>query len=387
MRILALVNVRQFDVQTAVCPRPSCNEVLVRVAAVGICGTDFHIYDGLANYHLGPQATPIPLTDKPQILGHEFSGFVEAIGDGVTRCRPGDLVIVDQVLNCHSQNRDEICEYCDSGDSHQCSFGQEYGITGLAGAFGEFVSVPEANVVPVRDGTSPLDAALAEPLACVIHAQDRVDLSHARFGWDGKRRIRHVAILGAGPSGLLFLQYLRRQRRFEGEIFVLDLKDAKLRLAERLGGTPVNVGSDDVADIIHDTTGGEGVQYLIEATGNGKAFDWIGKIACRQATLSLYGAGHGDLAPGCLTPLQCKELSVVTSAGASGRMSSDQGPEIYRRALRLIEDRIIDAACMVTHRYDSLAEVPLAFSTHRYQDDFIKGAFVPAAATSAMERR
>ncbi len=387
MRILALADVRKFDIQVVACPWPNRNEVLLRVAAVGICGTDFHIYDGLANYHLGPEASPIPLTDQPQVLGHEISGFVERVGDGVTRCSPGDLVIVDQVLNCHSQKRDEICEYCASGDSHQCSFGKEYGITGLAGAFSEFVIVPEQNVVPAREGTSPLEAALSEPLGCVIHAQDRVDISQARYGWDGERRIRHIAILGAGPSGLLFLQYLRQQRRFDGELFVLDVKSAKLRLARRLGGTPIDVGRvEDVRGAIQRATCGDGVQYLIEATGNGKAFSWIGKIACRQATLSLYGAGHGDLAPGCLTPLQSMELSVVTSAGASGRFDSDRGPDIYRRALRLIEDRIIDVACMATHRYDSLEEVPLAFSNHRCEDDFIKGVFVPAASKRAKER-
>ena len=221
---------------------------------------------------------------------------------------------------------------------------------------------------------------LAEPLGCVIHAQDRADIAQARYGWEGKRRIKHVVILGAGPSGLLFLQYLRQQRRFDGEIFVLDLKAAKLRLAARLGGTPINPATEDVSGIIHRATRGGGIQYLIEATGNGKVFAWIAKLSCRQATLALYGAGHGDLAPGCLTPLQAMELSVVTSGGASGQFSSEHGPEIYRRALRLIEDRNIDVACMASHRYERLEEVPLAFSTHRYQDDFVKGVFAPAAA-------
>ena len=74
------------------------------------------------------------------------------------------------------------------------------------------------------------------------------------------------------------------------------------------------------------------------------------------------------------------ELSVVTSGGASGQFSCEHGPEIYRRALRLIEDRNIDVACLASHRYERLEEIPLAFSTHRYQDDFVKGVFAPAAA-------
>jgi L-iditol 2-dehydrogenase len=227
-----------------------------------------------------------------------------------------------------------------------------------------------------------LDAALAEPLGCVIHAQDRADLAHTRYSWEGKRRVRHIVVLGAGPSGLLFLQYLRRERRFDGEIFVLDLKPAKLRLAEELGGTAIDAAAEDVPNVIQRATHGEGIQYLIEATGNGKAFDWIAKLSCRQATLALYGAGHGDLAPGCLTPLQAMELSVVTSAGASGRFSCEHGPEIYRRALSLIENRIINTACMASHRYERLDDVPLAFSTHRHQDDFVKAVFTPATASS-----
>jgi threonine dehydrogenase-like Zn-dependent dehydrogenase len=380
MKTLALTGAQRFRVQDIPRPALRSRDVLLEVAAVGICGTDFHIYDGLVNYHLSPQRVPVPLAEQPQVLGHEFSGYVRAAGEEVKRVRLGDLVVADQVLNCRSQRRAEICEYCDTGDSHQCSFGQEHGITGLPGALSEFVAVPESNVVTARKATRPMDAALAEPLGCVIHAQDRADVSEARYRWEGKRRIQHVVILGAGSSGLLFLQYLRQVRKFAGEIFVLDLKAAKLQLAKKLGGTPIAADTEDVSFVIHRETRGEGVQYLIEATGNGKAFDWIGKIARRQATFSLYGGGHGDLAPGCLTPLQAMEFSVVTSAGASGRFSCEHGPEIYRRALDLIEDRTIDVACLVSHRYERLEDVPLAFSTHRHQDDFIKGVFTPISA-------
>ena len=249
MRALALTDVQRFQLVDIPLPSVRPNSVLIRVAAVGLCGTDLHIYKGDANYNLDLSFCPIPLSDSPQILGHETSGWVERVGADVRRCRVGDLVIVDQVLSCVGQQRTDLCEYCETGDAHQCEFAQELGITGLPGGFADFIAVPETNIVKVPEQMPALQAAIAEPLACIVHAQERSDRAATRYSWEGKHRIRHVAILGAGPSGLLFLQFLRNVRRFDGVIFVIDLREAKLDLARRLGATAIDSRHADVGTL------------------------------------------------------------------------------------------------------------------------------------------
>jgi threonine dehydrogenase-like Zn-dependent dehydrogenase len=373
MNALVLEDVGRFQVRDLPTPDPKPNEVLVRVGTVGICGTDLHIFHGFANYTRDERGQPIPLTAKPQILGHEFCGRVEVTGSKVTRSKAGDLVVVDQVLNCISQGRSPICEYCESGDSHQCEFGQELGITGLPGAFADYVAVPEANVVVLPEGISPVTAAVIEPLGCVLHASRRMENARNRYDFEGARRIRNILILGAGPSGLLFLQYLRNVKRFDGEIWVADKQERKLALSKDLGATPLDVRREDPVVEIEKRTRGERIHYLIEATGSGPVFDWIPSLIRRQGTILLYGAGHSHRDIGCLTPFQVLELNVVTSAGASGGFDRAKGPEIYQAAMGYIRDGKIDAASLLSHRYTELDQLQRAFTEDFRQDDFIKG--------------
>lgn len=373
MNALVLEDVGRFQVREIPTPVPRPNEVLVQVGAVGICGTDLHIFHGLANYTRDAKGQPVPLTVRPQILGHEFCGRVSAVGSGVSRCRPGQFVIVDQVLNCISQGRSPICEYCETGDSHQCEFGQELGITGLPGAFADYIAVPEANVVVLPPAMSPVTAAVIEPLGCVLHASRRMESARNRYDFEGARRIRNVLILGAGPSGLLFLQYLRNVRKFDGEIWVADMQDRKLALSKELGATPLDVRKVDPVAEIEKRTRGERIHYLIEATGSGSVFDWIPALIRRQGTVLLYGAGHSNRDISCLTPFQVFEVNVVTSAGASGGFDESEGPEIYQASMEYIQDRKIDAESLLSHRYTALDQLQRAFSEDFRRDDFIKG--------------
>src|SRR4030095_3544839 len=105
-------------------PRPAIleHEVLIRVAAVGICGTDAHIFAGHANYNTNEHGKPIALSLQPQILGHEIAGRGEQVGSAVNDLSRGDRVVVDQGINCLSRGRENLCDYCGTGDSHQCEF-------------------------------------------------------------------------------------------------------------------------------------------------------------------------------------------------------------------------------------------------------------------------
>ncbi|HEU5132403.1 MAG TPA: alcohol dehydrogenase catalytic domain-containing protein, partial [Pyrinomonadaceae bacterium] len=117
MKASVLCDVHRLEVRDI--PRPSISpyEVLIRVAAVGLCGTDVHIFAGHANYNTNEYGQPIPLGLQPQILGHEITGVVEQAGRAVGDLREGDRVVIDQGLNCVSRRREVLCEYCRTENS------------------------------------------------------------------------------------------------------------------------------------------------------------------------------------------------------------------------------------------------------------------------------
>lgn len=374
---LVLEDVAKFALRELPVPTPGNREALIRIGGVGICGTDLHIFHGLANYCRDSRGLPIPLSSKPQVLGHEFCGCVAAVGSSVLRCKVGDLVAVDQFLSCASLDRVERCEYCESGDTHQCEFGQELGITGPPGAFSQFVTVPETNVLVLPPRFDVAQGALIEPLGCVIHACNRLQNATTRYSFNGINRIRRMLILGLGPSGLLFIQYLRNVLGFDGDLFAADLQETKLKLAAQFGATPINIREQDLVSEIHRRTGCKKLDCLVEATGSGSAFDVMPAVLRRQATVLLYGAGHSGRDIGCLTPLQSAEIYLVTSGGASGRFDRDGNPSTYLAAMQAIHSGKIDVSPLVSHRYHQLAELEQAFAQDFRRPEYIKGILTP----------
>jgi len=210
MKAIVLSGVRRLEVRDVPRPTVSSHEVLVRIAAVGLCGTDAHIFAGHANYNTNNLGHPIALELQPQILGHEITGIVDGVGSEVHDLVRGDRVVIDQGLNCVSRRRELLCEYCRTGDSHQCEFYREHGITGLPGGLADYLAVPAVNAIKIESDLDFISAALVEPLGCVIHSSDTVANTRSRFSLNADnsdRRVRGVLICGAGPAGLLFTQY------------------------------------------------------------------------------------------------------------------------------------------------------------------------------------
>ncbi len=256
MKAVLLEDVKKLAVRNIPDPVPKAREVLILVKAVGVCGTDIHIYQGHGNWNFDVRGRAIPLSENPQILGHEFSGEVLETGNGVKDLAPGDRVLCDQGENCMSQGRLPLCEYCASGDSHQCLYYGEHGVTGLSGALAQYICMPAVNCLKIPRSMSFEQGALVEPLACIIHAMDLVERAHARFTFSGRHRIRTVLIVGAGPAGLLFLQYLRNVKRFEGRVLVTDLRETCLNLVEKFGGSRLAAVRGEIAAAVMDSTGG-----------------------------------------------------------------------------------------------------------------------------------
>src|SRR5579871_4262062 len=236
MKACVLYDVGHLEVRELARPAISANDVLLEVAAVGICGTDTHIFAGHANYNVDSSGQKIPLTSQPQILGHEICGRIVEVGANARGLRTGQVVVVDQGLNCWSHQKQELCAYCRSGDSHQCDYYGERGITGLPGALAEFIAVPWNNVIPLNSDLSPTEAALTEPLGCIIHSSEMVARAASRYRLQessAANAVRTILVCGAGPAGLLFIQYLRRVLGYEYLLLVSEPNQRKAQLAKQ----------------------------------------------------------------------------------------------------------------------------------------------------------
>jgi L-iditol 2-dehydrogenase len=379
MRAAVLVDVGQIEVRDVPVQRPAPHEVVVRVEAVGLCGTDLHIVAGHANYNTDDHGHVLPLTVAPQILGHEIAGVIEEVGAAVADVSPGDRVIVDQGRTCVSERLPARCEYCRSGDSHQCEHYAEHGITGLPGGFAELVTVPAANAVRITTGIPAEQAALAEPLGCIVHSSEMVSRAAARYplGRRGESHgVRSILVCGGGPAGLLFIQYLRNVLDYGGVLLLSEPNPAKRALGEKFGALPIDPSRVDVIDAVEEHTKGRRAELLIEATGSGALFGDIPSLVRKQATILLYAHGHTGVELGILNRVQFLEPTFVSPAGASGGHAPDGRPLTYAASLELVERGTIDVASLITHRYRSLDAVPAAFGGDHRRPDYVKGVVV-----------
>ncbi len=379
MHAAVLVDVGRIVVRDVPRVDPLPHEVVVRVKAVGMCGTDVHIAAGHANYNFDEHGELRPLAEHPQILGHEIAGLVEEVGGAVTGVSIGDRVIVDQGRTCVSEHRTPICEYCLSGDSHQCEHYREHGITGLPGGFAEYVTVPAANVVPSRSPLSFEQAALAEPLGCIVHSMAMVAASASRYRLNDTRHgrpVRSVLICGGGPAGLLFLQYLRNVTRFDGLVLLSEPNALKRSLAASWGATVLDPSRGDLVPQVRESTKGRGVEFMIEASGAGEIFRAIPSIIRKQATVLVYGHGHTGVELSVMNQVQFREPTIVTPAGASGGHDADGRPLTYSDALHLLEHGVIDVAPIITHRYSALDDVSGALASDYRLPDYVKGVLL-----------
>jgi threonine dehydrogenase-like Zn-dependent dehydrogenase len=378
MQALVLSDIGHLELCEVAPPFVGTHDVKVRVSAVGICGTDFHIFSGQANYNKDKSGKPIPLREQPQILGHEIVGVVEEVGDFIEDLRVGDRVVLDQGLNCISIHQ-PLCEYCASGDSHQCQFYREHGITGLPGGFAEYVALPAVNAIRINSDLDNAEAALTEPLGCIVHAADMVARSRTRYvihAEDSDRRVRSILIFGAGPAGLIFIQYLRNVLGYDGLLLVVEPNLRKRELAVRFGAEAIDPQAFNLYEVVREKTDGRLVEYLIDACGTGSVFASISSVIRKQSTVLLYGYGHAGVDLNVLNNLQFMEATLVTATGASGGFNTDGRSLTYSRAMSLIEREYIEVTSWITHRYQSLEAVSQAFTNDHQADDYIKGVFV-----------
>ncbi|GGN16622.1 alcohol dehydrogenase [Lentzea pudingi] len=242
MKAAVITGVGSVEVTTVDDPACGPREVVVQVAACGLCGTDLHILQG----EFAPTLPVVP--------GHEFAGTIVEIGSQVNELAVGDRVAVDPSLYCHE------CRMCRSGKNNLCERWAAIGVTTSGGA-AEFAKAPVANCVKLPDHVRTEDAALIEPLSCAVRGYDVLRSQMAS----------RVLIYGSGTMGLMMLQLGKLTGA--SSIEVVDLNEERLKTAVQLGVSSVATSADEL-----DRP--QGWDVVIDATGNEKAIqDGIGRVA------------------------------------------------------------------------------------------------------------
>jgi 2-desacetyl-2-hydroxyethyl bacteriochlorophyllide A dehydrogenase len=293
------VSVQQVDDPTAG-PR----EVVVKVEACGICGTDLHLLEGES-----------PLARYPLIPGHEFCGEVVEVGPGVEYLEVGDFVAVDPNLPCGH------CHYCKAGRENLCENYEAIGVT-VPGACAELVATPAAKAVLLPADLPRAWGTLVEPLSCAVHGFDRL----------GAKLVDHYLIYGAGTMGLLMAQLAQRAGAIT--VDVVDLKESRLPVAKRLGADRTATSADELD---HP----QGWEVVIDATGVvGAIEDGLRRVA-RGGTFLMFGVTPAE-ATATFSPFRIynEEINVI---GSMAVLHS------FERARDLLAGGAIDAAAMITH--------------------------------------
>jgi len=310
-------------------PRPGDGQILVRVGAAGICMSDVETLKG---------TRPAPYVKYPVIPGHEWCGTVERLGPGAARVAVGDRVAVEGHNFCRA------CEWCRRGETNLCASYNELGFT-LPGGFAEYVAVRADLAHPFAKALPFESAAVAEPLACVVHGAQRATIAAGDT----------VVVVGPGTLGLLAVGWAAVAG--PARIVVIGVDRANEALARRMGATDFLTVADDPVARVREMTAGAGAGVVFEAAGSEGALPLALDLARRGGTVILYGiAGGGrrtqleaDLF--CLKDLHVHGVFAYTTAS-------------FEQALRLIESGRLDVAPLVTHTFP-LADFQKAFDLLR----------------------
>jgi threonine 3-dehydrogenase len=297
-------------------PSPGSGEVLLRMEATSICGTDAHLYnwDPWARENLKP----------PIILGHELAGRVVASGSGVTRVREGDLVGVE------SHIVDWTCAQCRAGDMHLCRNLKIIGAH-VDGGFAEYVVIPQTNAIE-SNGLDPAVVALQEPMGNAVHAAFVEPIEG-----------RTVAVTGCGPIGLCSVAIAKAAGA--ALVIATDVEPYRLEIAQRMGADLVIDASDaEMVKQVMEATGGDGVEVVLEMSGAQSALDAALAVVTRGGRISLLGIFS--------QPVQVNLSDLVIQKGV--RLYGIYGRRLYdswERTQALLRGGL-DLTPIITHRFD-----------------------------------
>lgn len=314
---------KSFSLEEVSVTEPAAGEVSIDVAFCGICGTDMHVYHGVMDARIG----------NHRVIGHEMSGTISAIGEGVSELKVGDPVVVRPLDHCGE------CPACKRGHTHVC---QNLKFLGLDtdGAFQEFWTVPAHTVHKLPADLALDHAALVEPAAVACH-----DVKRSRLveGED-------VLVIGGGPIGLLIAMVAKAAG---GNVILSEVSESRLALASKLGIDTLNPKHDDVPVLVHQKTNDKGADVVFEVSGTQAGVDAMTASASVRGRIVMV-AIHSEKPQVDMFQFFWRELELL---GARVYDASD-----YQSAIELIQSGAIDCEAMITDVSD-LDQIQLAFSS------------------------
>ena len=314
MKALLLTDYKRLELIEREKPVPGAGEVLVRVAACGICGSDVHGYDGASGRRI-----------PPLVMGHEAAGVIAELGPGVERFQRGDRVTFDSTIYCGA------CRFCRQGEVNLCDRREVLGVScgdyRRDGAFAEYVLVPERIVYGLPDTMPFAEAAMLEAVSVALHA---VAVSDLRGG-------ETALVIGAGMIGLLTLQAARAAGC--SRVFIADVDATRLKLANPLGATEaLHLSGNDLVRKCREVTGDAGVDIVFEAVGRNETVATAIDAVRKGGTVTLIG----NVTPEVALPLQkvvSRQLRLQGTAASSGE---------YPQAIQMIANGTIQVKPLIT---------------------------------------
>jgi L-gulonate 5-dehydrogenase len=329
----------QFSMQLSASepPAPGPSQVLIKVRAVGVCGTDIHVLNG-----------HFPLAKPPRVLGHEIAGDVIAVGEGVERVRAEQRVTVDSVVGCGA------CFFCRRGSAQFCTTGYELGLTADGGCQ-DYLLVPERNVFPIGASISYEEAAILDME--VWGALRKC----------GIRKGDSVLILGHGPAGLVACQIARLMGA--GKVVLCGRSPGRLTAARRLGLADryVAVEEEDLATVAAGESGGTGIDLVVDCAGTARTTTDALQVATPGGRVLLFGVYTEPLREFDLNQVVLKDLTVF------GALSDRVG---WEEVIGLVDSGALKLKPLITHRFP-IEDAPAAYRlTETKADGVIKAVLL-----------
>jgi L-iditol 2-dehydrogenase len=347
MKALLLSQYRHLEVADLPAPEPGPGEVLVRVAACGICGSDVHGYDGSSGRRI-----------PPIVMGHEAAGTVRALGKGVDGLSQGDRVTVNSTIYCGS------CAYCRRGELNLCDHRQVLGVScgdyRRTGAFAEFIVVPARVIYRLPESLSFAEAAMLEAVTVALHAVSLVPNASGTS----------ALVVGAGTIGLLVQQALRVAGC--SRVLVTDLDATRLKLSEQLGATAALIAGGGLAKQVLEFTEGTGVDIAFEAVGNNQTVGVAIDSVHRGGSVVLIG----NIAPEVSLPLQkvvSRQIRIQGSCASAGE---------YPRAIELVSRGLIRVKPLISAIAPLVEGARWFERLHAREPNLMKVVLAPGAVPS-----
>lgn len=298
-KVIELAAPGVFETAHRAVPEPGATDVVVEMFALGICGTDVHLYRGRGNVY-------------PHVVGHDGAGVIRSVGTNVRGLAPGQRVTIDPITHCGE------CGACRAGDVQLCPTGGYLGMIG-PGLLAQYVRLPAAQAIPLPPGVSDRAATVLEPLTVALHTHRRV----SRFLPEPVP----CAVVGAGPLGIL-LAVVLRHLGYQCDLFEPQLRRRELAAALGLEAHP--------AELVNL---GDGPRLVIETSAAAAGVELADGLCTPGSVVAVVGRAPHTIAP---PSVLLKELTILGIKG---------GPGMYPEAVRLVAEDVVNPAAVITHEF------------------------------------